>query len=182
MGKKYDKKRPEKDFRRCVIIGLLLMLLPFIYYSPSYEELSTKDIRVKYVGYTSGRYASDSYYLITIEGDSVQIRGDFSPEELKEALQPNTLVTVKYYRGMHYLWMTDYIYELTCNGERLVSYDADTQLERHLVMIGVGILVMLIGFMFYNYETQFIRKMMRKYRRKRTNSDGSQKEQEHKNP
>uniref|UniRef100_UPI0040563139 hypothetical protein n=1 Tax=Acetatifactor sp. TaxID=1872090 RepID=UPI0040563139 len=165
MSKKYEKKRPEKDFCKWVIIGLLLMLLPLVYYRPGYDELSSKEIQVKYIGYTSGRYASNDYYLTTVDGDNLQIRGDFSYDELKETLQPNTIVTVKYYRGMYILWKTDYIYELTYAGDQLVKYAGSSQLENQIVMIFVGISVILIGFMFYNYQTQFIRKMKRKLKK-----------------
>lgn len=144
------------------------MLLPLIYYRPNYEDLQTKDIRVQSVGWTSGatRYPSRNYYLTTVDGDWYEIRGDLSYAELEEALQPNTLVTIKYFRGLHILWMANYIKELSCDGEILVSYSGDEQMENQLVMIGVGLLIMLIGFMFYNFQTGFIRNTKFKIRKK----------------
>ena len=167
MGKRYDKKRPEKDFQKWILVGLLLMLLPLIYHRPEYEDLSTKEIQVANVGYTSGRYASNDYYLTTVDGQSLRIRGEFSYDELKDKLQPGTSVTVKYHHGMYLLWMTDYIYEMTYSGDQLVSYSGSNQIENQIVMIVVGILVILVGFMLYNYETQFIKKKVREYKRKR---------------
>ena len=63
--------------------------------------------------------------------------------------------------------MTDYIYEMTYSGDQLVSYSGSNQIENQIVMIVVGILVILVGFMLYNYETQFIKKKVREYKRKR---------------
>ena len=167
MGKTYDKRRPEKDFQKWILVGFMLMLLPIIYHRPAYEDLSVKEIQVKNVGYTSGRYASEDYYLTTVDGENMRIRGEFSYDELRDKLQSGTSVTVKYHRGMYFLWMTEYVYEMTYEGDQLVVYSGNNQIENQIVMIVVGILVILVGFMFYNYETQFIKKMIRRNKLKK---------------
>lgn len=167
MGKKRDKHKHEKHFLITAVIGLLLMCLPIIYYSPSYDDLSTKQIQVACVGYVpGGRYASRTDHLITTDGERMEIRGNYSYIQLEKTLKPNTIVTVKYYRGLFYLWMTDYIYELTYNGEKLVTYGGDAQVERQLVMIVVGVIVILLGFVLYNAQTGFVKKQIRKSKAK----------------
>lgn len=168
MGKRYDKRRPQKDLLKFVIVGLLIMLLPLIYYRPNYEALQTKEIRVQSVGISSGqgRYSSQNYYLTTVSGERYEIRGDLSYTELEGALQPNTLVTIKYFRGLYIFSMTNYIKELTCDEETLVSYSGDEQLENQLVMIGVGLLIIGVGFIFYDWQTDFIRNTKNKIKRK----------------
>ena len=140
-----------------IVVGLLLILIPFIYYTPDYDELSTKDIVVQDVDYVSGR-GGRSYYLTTIDGERLEIRGELSYSELKEVLTPNTRVTIKYYHGLYGLRMTDYIRELAYNGNQLVSYSGDCHLNHVIAFIVIGLIVVLIGFLLYILEAHMIKK------------------------
>ena len=163
MGKKHNRKSPERTFRKAVLIGLLLMLLPLIYYHPNYDRLSTKDIRVLSVGAgPAGRYFQRNYYLTTMDGEVMQLHGDFSYKELEQTLTPNTEVSVKYYRGMYVLWRTDYVVELSHNGTTLVAYSGDTQMKNQLAGTCAGLLVIGTGFLNYNYQTDFLGKIRKK--------------------
>ena len=168
MGKRYDKRRPQKDFLKFVIVGLLVMLIPLVYFRPGYDDLQTKNIQVQSVdsSYGHGRYSTRNYYLFTVDGEQYEIRGDFTYAELEQALQPNSQVMIKYYRGLYILSMRNYIIELTCDGETLVAYSGDEQLENQIVMIGVGLLIILVGFIFYDWQTDFIRNTKFKVRKR----------------
>ena len=151
----------QKDLFCFLLAGILLMLLPFLYYQPGYDELDEKDIVVYNVGYVMQR-GSPSYYLTTADGERMEIRGDLSYQELSETLTPNTRVTVKYYRGLCYFWITDYVKELTHNGKLLVAYSGDHQKENQTVLLIIGLLVILTGFLFYDFRTKSIRKLLKK--------------------
>lgn len=151
----------QKDLLGFLLAGLLLMLLPYLYYQPGYDELDEKEIVVRDVGYVVQR-GSPSYYLTTANGERMEIRGDLSYQELSEALVPNTRVTVKYYRGLCYFWMTDYIKELTHNGRQLVAYSGDQQKENQTVLLIIGLLVILTGLLFYDFRSKSIRKYLKK--------------------
>lgn len=140
-----------------IVVGLLLILIPFIYYTPDYDELSTKDIVVQDVDYVSSR-GGRSYYLTTIDGERLEIRGELSYSELKEVLTPNTRVTIKYYHGLHGLRMTDYIRELAYNGNPLVAYSGDCHLNHVIAFFVIGLIVVLIGFLLYILEAHMIKK------------------------
>lgn len=177
MGKQYDKRRAEKAFLKFVIAGVLFMLLPLIYFRPSYDNLQTKDIRVSSIGsYASGgRYSSLSYYLLTVDGDRYEILGDFTYSELKEALQPNTPVAIKFYRGLNGITVKNHIKELSRDGEILVSYRGNEQLENQIVMTCIGLVIIGIGFMYYNWQTDFIRNIRNKRLRARRENNKPEK-------
>lgn len=141
-----------------IVVGLLLALIPFIYYTPDYDELSTKDIWVQDIGYISNR-GGRSYYLTTTDGERMQIRGELSYPELKEALTPNVRVTIKYYHGLYGLRMTDYIRELTYNNKQLVAYSGDCHANHVIAFFVIGLVVALIGFVLYSLEAHMVKNL-----------------------
>ena len=165
MAKSSMRKKLQPHQRSFIcfsLVSILLILLPFIYYRPSYEELSEKEITVKNVGYITQRHGSPTYFLTTVDGERLEIRGELSYQELQEELQPNTQVMVKYHRGLYFLWMTDYIKELTCNGKQLVTYSGTDQIESQIIFFIMGLLVFLIGLLLYIFSTKSIKKRLKK--------------------
>lgn len=170
--KRYDKYRrnkyrAEKDLLIAVVIALLLQLVPIIYKTPNYGELSVKNITVESVGVNQGNHRSATrYYLKTADGDKMEIRGELSYQELCGKLQPGTEATVKYYRGIFILEGRDFIKELICDGEILVAYEGDTQKEDQIVFLCIGGLVVLLGLFFYDMQKNSAQRSTRRYMKK----------------
>lgn len=172
--KRYDKYRrnkyrAEKDLLIAVVIALLLQLVPVVYRVSDYEELSVKNITVESVGVVQGnRHVATSYYLQTTDGVRMEIRGELSYKALSEKLQPGTEATVKYYRGIYILEGRDFIKELICDGEVLVTYDGETQKENQIVFLCIGGVILLIGLLFYDHQKNHAKRAMKEYRKQAT--------------
>lgn len=134
------KKRKKRDANYSLwvlILGVMILLIPYIYFTPDYNELKEKEIIVREVGYVPSK-GTDNYYLNTMDGERLEIRGKLSYKTLQETLKPNTLVQIKYYHGLCGLRMVDYIKELTYEGTQLVVYGGDNQTENVIVCSVIG--------------------------------------------
>ena len=168
MRKKSSTRQSRWALTKTLIFGLLIIILPLIQNDRPYEALQTKEICVASVDSISGRGFSPSRYLITVDGENLQLRGEFSFKELKEKLQPHTIVTVKYYTGRYLLlFKTDYIRELTLNGEELVSYGKNYRNENIISAAVIGVLIISTGVLIYNWDTDFLKKLRKKNKTKK---------------
>ena len=163
--RRYDKHRAEKTLLIAVVIALLLQLVPVVYRVPDYEELSVKKVTVESVEEKLGRYSSHSYFLITADGERMKIVGEFSGSELLKKLQSDTEVTIKYHPGIYFPDGEMYVMELTCDGALLVAYDGrNMQKENHIGMLIVGGGIILVGVLFYDYEKNYVKRVMKRYK------------------
>lgn len=145
-----------------ILAGLLTMLLPVIYYIPDYDDLSEREIQVQKIYSILTRSGVQSRYLMTRDGEKLQIRGESVHSELVECLKPESVVTIKYYHGLHYFRETDFIQEMTLDGKILVSYNGETQLQRQIICCVLGCVLIGIGLLIYYGKTGAIRSALRR--------------------
>lgn len=148
-----------------IVIAVFFFLLPLIYAVPDYASLQTKEIAVSRTGYHASK-GSVLYYLITTDGERMEIRGEVDYDVLK-ALEPGSQVTVKYYNGAYVLWRKDFIREMTKDGQYLVAYAGDQQRENLIVTWCIGAVSLIVGFTGYWAETKWLKKEAERRRRRK---------------
>lgn len=163
MGKPLQPHK--KTFFMCLLVGIGL-LLPLIYRQPNYEELLEKEISVSTVDCVTAYRGGRLYYLVTADGERMEIRGELSYPVLQEALRENFRVTVKYYWGRVWLENAEIVKEMTQGGKVLVAYSGDAQRENQIVFCVVGLAVILVGYIVCRVQENTIRKEQEKRRKK----------------
>ena len=149
MRRKSDKEI-RKEFNIFIILGIIailfglfILLLPVIPTTP-YEEYKEKEVVISKFDHFYGGVKGASYdYIITEDGETYNITGDYSRSELSEILIKGTVAVIKYDNN-NILPFKKYAEEMTVDGNKIVTYNDDAPINwiPHIIL---GLLFCLIG-------------------------------------
>lgn len=171
MHRKSDKKSRRKYMVflvlsiTSVLFGLLILLIPLIP-SPPYEAYSKKEIIISEFEefHGDGRYLSSYDYIVTEDGETYNITGDYNKKELSKILTEGTHVTIKCRTNRVFPFLK-YAEEMVVDGEKIVTYNNDEPTDWAIPIV-LCLLFVLLGGMFF-MGSWSIRKKQRNLQAKR---------------
>ncbi len=153
----------QKRFLKNIIIVAVIFLLPYIYFQPEYESLKEAEVTIDRTFYNVSRRGIGSFIRTTDEivfkvGGKISSRSDFESK-----LTPNTIVQIKYYRGVLVFIPMNFIEELTVNNETIITYNNQKGLVQIICVIA-GSLVFMVEFLFYADSAHLLKKLRNRFR------------------
>ena len=162
MRRKSDKEI-KKEFNFFLVLGIIailfgifLVLLPIMPTTP-YEEYEEKEVIISEFDHFYGGPKGSSYdYIITEDGETYNVTGEYSRSELSEILIKGTTAVIKY--GINdILPFIKYAEEITVAGNKIVRYNNDAPINWTLPII-FFIFFCLVGSAFlFAFRWQIIR-------------------------
>ena len=178
MRRKSDKEI-KKEFNFFLVLGIIailfgifLVLLPIMPTTP-YEEYEEKEVIISEFDHFYGGPKGSSYdYIITEDGETYNVTGEYSRSELSEILIKGTTAVIKYDVN-DILPFKKYAEEITVGGNKIVTYNGDPQIKwaPHIIfcliscLIGVAFLLAFRWQIIRNRELQTKRdaRIIKKY-------------------
>ena len=139
-----------------ILFGIFIILLPIMPTTP-YEEYEEKEVIISEFDHFYGGPKGSSYdYIITEDGETYNVTGEYSRSELSEILIKGTTAIIKYDTN-NILPFKKYAEEITVGGNKIVTYndDAPTNWTPHIIFC---LIFCLIGVTFlFAFRWQIIR-------------------------
>ena len=156
----------EKRFMKTILAAVIILILPYIYYQPTYDELQETEIVVDWTYYSSGRRSIGSF-VRTPDDTIYKVTGDISSRNVfEEALLPGATATIKYYRGIHIFFPMNFAKEVIVDDQAIATYTS-SQGTAHTICTITSILFLTVGFLFYADSSHLFRKIRKKVQKHR---------------
>ncbi len=160
------RRKTDKDIRKeyavflilgclCILLAILFILSPLIPSRP-YEDHMEKEVVIRKLDRTSSRYSGITYHIVTEEGDSYSVTGNFNTTKLKNTLVKGTTATIRYAKNRMLPFLL-YAEEVAVDGELIVAYDNDQPVNWTLPIIACTLACLLGSGLLMGYRWIIVR-------------------------
>ncbi len=160
------RRKTDKDIRKeyviflilgclCILLAILFILSPLIPSRP-YEDYVEKEVVIRKLDRPSSRYRGITYHIVTEDGDSYSVTGEFNSTELNNTLVKGTTATIRYAKNRMLPFIL-YAEEVVVDGELIVTYDNDQPINWTLPIIACALALLPGGCLLAGYRWGIVR-------------------------